>query len=313
MQPSSAVLARYLSDIWGGHNMAAADELLAPGLIDHFANGEGADGVSGMDRAAHDRIVAALHRGLPDLEVEVQGVFGEGDLAFGFWRLTGTHDASMLGAPATGRRLAYGGMMMVRVQGGRVAEVWRVEENLLALIEMGAVQAPFGGAPAAEGATQAETRLQRRCPLRFDPAFPGSADVATRARRHVIAREHIEEMWGRGRVELGEKLYDPDCIDHNPAPGQRPGLPGIIDVLLWLQEGVTDLRMTVHNIVCEGYFAADRWTITGMHDKAPLMGIAPRGRNFRFNGMDCIRLNGADRITDVWHVEQFDRLREQLA
>ncbi|MEM1103227.1 MAG: ester cyclase [Pseudomonadota bacterium] len=125
-------------------------------------------------------------------------------------------------------------------------------------------------------------------------------------------RMHIEEMWGAGREDLASTLYADDVRDHNPAPDQRPGLAGILDVLRWLREAVPDLSMRVDQYVVDPPYIADRWTMTGTHTGAPLMGVPASGRAFRISGMDVSKFGVDGKITDIWHVEEFWRLRDQL-
>lgn len=98
-----------------------------------------------------------------------------------------------------------------------------------------------------------------------------------------------------------------------PAPGQRPGVDGILDVLGWLREAAPDLRMSINAYLVEGDLAADRWTMTGTHTGAPLMGMAAKGRPFRINGMDVIHVDHDGLIDWVFHVEEFAQLRAQIA
>jgi predicted ester cyclase len=84
-------------------------------------------------------------------------------------------------------------------------------------------------------------------------------------------------------------------------------------VLGWLREAVPDLRMDIMQYVVEGDLAADRWVMRGTHTGAALMGIAAAGRAFEINGMDVIRIRDDGLISDVWHIEEFARLRAQIS
>ncbi len=128
-----------------------------------------------------------------------------------------------------------------------------------------------------------------------------------------VARVHIEEMWGQGREALAAELYAEDVVDHQPAPGQRLGVAGILDVLRGLRRSIPDLTLEVHDYVIEPPFASDRWTLTGTHTGAPFADLPAKGLAVRFHGGDVIKVRGDGRITDIWHVEEFWRLREQVA
>jgi predicted ester cyclase len=141
---------------------------------------------------------------------------------------------------------------------------------------------------------------------------PDDAALTPSERRHLaLARRHIEEIWARGHLDVAYELYAPDVVDMQPAPGQRPGIPGIVDVLGWLREAVPDLRMEILAYAVEGDYAADHWRMTGTHTGSPLLGMPARGRRFAIHGADVVRFR--DGLIDrVWHVEEFARLRDQI-
>ncbi len=228
-----------------------------------------------------------------------------------FWTLSGTHTGPLFGIAPTGKRVSFSGVDMVRVgEDGRIAELWHVEEMLQFWQQLGLGEATFGqptggGAPAPY-------------PMVSDPgAGAGVPDAAlltnTEQRNLVIARRHIEGLWAQGEVKLAHTLYAAGVVDHNPAPGQRPGVAGILDVLGWLREAVPDLAMRIECYVVDGDLAADRWTMRGTHTGAPLMGVPARGRRFEIAGMDVIRIDRDGFITDIWHAEELDKLKRVIA
>lgn len=287
---------RYVDQVWrgrpaNGHPLFALGASLYAQDLDHEVTEAGLAALAATTRAA-----------VADLGIAVDLCFRDGPVL-----VLGTTLSGQVGH----RPVRWSALEMLETAGDHVTGLWRVEERLLMRIQAGQTVAPFGGAPDGNPLPPFPDPA-RRSPFRHAAAEPdpGTARLAV---RRLLAREHIEEMWGKGQAHLGEKLYAPDVLDHNPAPGQRPGIPGILDVLGWLQDAVTDLRMTVHHLAVAGRYAADRWTLTGIHDRGPLLGLPPRGRPFRFNGMDVVRFRDDDRIGDVWHVEAFDRLRDQIS
>ena len=60
----------------------------------------------------------------PDLELTVEDCFGDGDRAVARWSARATHGGDFLGIPATGRRVEMAGIDIVRVEGGKIAELW---------------------------------------------------------------------------------------------------------------------------------------------------------------------------------------------
>ncbi len=69
--------------------------------------------------------VEALHKGLPDLRVEVEDIFASGDRVVVREVNRGTHTGPLLGVQPTGRRIEFSGINIYRVEDGRVAETWQ--------------------------------------------------------------------------------------------------------------------------------------------------------------------------------------------
>ena len=302
------LLHAQIEDIWGAGRTELVTRNYAPDVIDYMP-------VPGQPsgREALAEVVTAFRAEIPDLRMELHATLVAGNIGVDVWTLTGTHAGLLLGHEAAGRPVAIAGIDMVRVVEGRICEIWHVEEMGLLMQQIGAEDFAFGmplGAP--DGATQPVSTDQRRPSVAA--YVPGEKDFTARERRNLaIARRHIGELWGQGRTELAEALFHQDIVDHNPAPGQRPGIAGILDVLRWLREAVPDLALCVEALVVEGDLVCDRWTMTGTHTGAPLMGIEPQGRRFAINGMDVVRIDDAGLITDVWHAEEFAQLRAQIA
>lgn len=302
-----ALLRAQIEDIWGAGRTPLVSRNYADGVIDHMP-------VPGQPsgREALEGVVNAFRAGIADLRMELHATLVAGDFGVDVWTLTGTHAGPLLGHEASGKAIAISGIDMVRVAQGRICELWHVEEMGLLMQQIGGDDFPFG---APLGTPQSRTlsgRAKRHAGV-ADAHVPGEAAFTLRERRNLaIARRHIGELWGEGGAELANEIFHPAVVDHNPAPGQRPGIAGILDVLHWLREAVPDLALTVHAFVVEGDLVCDRWAMTGTHTGAPLMGIEPQGRRFQINGMDVVRIDDEGLITDVWHAEEFARLRAQI-
>lgn len=308
---TKATTKRLLSDqiekVWGAGEIALVDQNYAADAKDHMPiEGQPAG------REALKDVVSQFRSAIPDLSMTLHGVLAAGDHGVDVWTLSGTHKGSILGHDASGAAVRFSGIDMVRVEGGRITDLWHVEEMAHFGLQIGVATGGFG-APSKQEAVPAPSLDQA-----YDPGsnaiVPGEADFTALERRNLgIARRHIEEIWARGRSELCYEMYHPDVVDHNPAPEQRPGIDGIVDVLGWLREAVPDLRMEIACYVIDGDWVADRWVMTGTHTGAALMGNPARGRTFTINGMDVARLNGEGLITDIWHCEEFASLLQQIS
>ncbi len=300
------LLREQIEGLWGQGQLELVDSNYAEDVTDHMPVSGQATG-----RAAMKQVVREFRTGVPDLRMTLHKTLAAGGCGVDVWTLTGTHGGPLLGWEASGGRVEIGGIDMVRVEEAQIAELWHVEEMVQLGAQVGATQIAFG-APADAAAVPAASVGKDYQPG-ATAIVPGEEHFTALERRNLgIARRHIEEIWARGRSELCWEMYHPDAIDHNPAPGQRPGIPGIVDVLGWLREAVPDLRMQIQCYVVDGEWIADRWVMAGTHTGTPLMGHPARGKNFRINGMDVAHLDADGLITDIWHVEEFGSLVQQV-
>lgn len=298
-----ALLTDQIERLWNGGEIDLVRRNYRADCVDHMPVPGQAAGLGGMEE-----VVRAFRIAMPDLRMTLHGTIVNGDHGCDWWTLTGTHTGPLFGREPTGARVEFGGIDMVRAEDGQVAELWHVEELLQFEMQLGDLSGGFG-APTDTYA-----------PMESGPYDPGAGawtpDPATLSelerRNLAIAREHIEEIWAKGNEDAARRLYAPDVVDRNPAPGQRPGVDGILDVLGWLREAAPDLRMAIGAYLVEGEWAADRWVMTGTHTGTPLMGLPARDRRFRINGMDVVHIRPDGLIDQVFHVEEFASLRAQI-
>ncbi|MBL0923786.1 MAG: ester cyclase [Sphingomonadaceae bacterium] len=299
------LLREQIEDVWGTGRTDLVDANYTPDVIDHMPVAGQPPGLKALKQ-----VVTDFRRGIADMRMDLHHVMAAGDFGVDLWTLSGTHTGELFGQPSTGAAVRFSGIDMVRIREEKIAELWHVEEMAHLAQQIGLQSGEFG-APVSGVIPPPSTDIEYRPGA--NAFVPGIDDFSEKERRNLaVARRHIEEIWAKGRSELCWELYHPDAIDHNPAPDQRPGIEGIIDVLGWLREAVPDLRMEIQCYVIEGDWIADRWVMTGTHSGAPLMGIPAQGRTFRINGMDVARLDEAALITDIWHCEEFASLLSQI-
>ena len=259
-------LSEQIEGVWGAGKIALVDQNYAADAKDHMPiEGQPAG------RDALKDVVTQFRTAIPDLSMDLHGVLAAGDYGVDVWTLSGTHKESIFGHKASAASVRFSGIDMVRVKDSQITDIWHVEEMAHFAQQIGSASGDFG-APTEQEAVPAASLDEEYNPG-SEAIVPGEAEFTAREQRNLaIARRHIEEIWARGRFELCYEMYHPDVIDHNPAPDQRPGIDGIVDVLGWLREAVPDLQMKIACYVIDGDWVADRWVMTGTHTGAPLMG-----------------------------------------
>jgi len=122
--------------------------------------------------------------------------------------------------------------------------------------------------------------------------------------------ERFEMAFAANDFSAMDELCDPDVVDHNPAPDQKPGLAGYKENLAQTQAAFSDLQMSVHHVIGEGDLVATHWTLSGTHQEE-FLGVPATGRRVSVEGMNVYRLAGG-RITEMWTQLDGVSLREQL-
>ena len=76
----------------------------------------------------------------PDLNVTIEDEIAEGDKVVNRFTFRGTHQGEIEEfGPPTGRQMELKGMSISRIEGGKIAEEWQVQDNLSVMQQLGLV------------------------------------------------------------------------------------------------------------------------------------------------------------------------------
>ena len=78
-------------------------------------------------------------------------------------------------------------------------------------------------------------------------------------------------------------------IEHNPVPGQAPGLDGMKEFMGMFFAAFPDLDSTIDLLIAEGDIVAGRMTTTGTHT-GEFMGIPATGKRVTFTETHIVRI-----------------------
>jgi steroid delta-isomerase-like uncharacterized protein len=131
---SKAIVRRFTDEILNSKNLDRADEIVAQDYIDHGAMPGQASGLQGS-KSKWSMWVAAV----PDLRVQAEDMFAEGDRVAVRWTAEGTQSGNLLGIPASGRSFRFTGMSIFRVAAGKIAEQWEEWDKLELMQQLGVV------------------------------------------------------------------------------------------------------------------------------------------------------------------------------
>ena len=114
----------------------------------------------------------------------------------------------------------------------------------------------------------------------------------------ALYRRFIDEIINGKNTSVIPDLMAVDMVEHNPMPGQAPGLEGMQATMTMFLSAFPDLHATIDVLVAEGDLVAGRMTTTGTH-KGDFLGIAATGKQVKFSEIHIVRIaNG--KATEHW-------------
>jgi steroid delta-isomerase-like uncharacterized protein len=111
------VIRTFIEDVINQGRLERADDI----VIEDFAE---LDPLPGQEqgREGLKAVIGQMRSAFPDIRWTVDEMLAEGDKVFTRFTWSGTHQGPFLGIPATGRRITVKGMVIDRVESGRMAD-----------------------------------------------------------------------------------------------------------------------------------------------------------------------------------------------
>ena len=105
-------------------------------------------------------------------------------------------------------------------------------------------------------------------------------------------------VFTNGDMSVIDKCLTDDFVEHEPAPGVRPGREGVKDIATMIRTGFPDLRITIDDAFGVGDQVCARSTWTGTNSGS-FMGMPATGRTATWEAIDIIHVRDG-RITEHW-------------
>jgi predicted ester cyclase len=65
-------------------------------------------------------------------------------------------------------------------------------------------------------------------------------------------RRFMEEVLNKGNMQVVDELIAPNFVEHDPFPGQAPGVEGLKQAMVALRQAFPDLHVTVDEMLSDG-------------------------------------------------------------
>jgi steroid delta-isomerase-like uncharacterized protein len=123
-----AVVRRFFEEVWNQQKLEAIDDVFAATVV---FNGQP------VARDAFRQLVAARRAAFPDIHVTVEDQVAEGDKVSTRRTWEATHRGPYRGIAATGKRVKWSQISIVRIADGKIVEDWAVADELSILQQLG--------------------------------------------------------------------------------------------------------------------------------------------------------------------------------
>ena len=106
------------------------------------------------------------------------------------------------------------------------------------------------------------------------------------------------EAVNTGNFALFNDVVAPDCVDHDPAPGQVPGPEGYRTFFTQMRTAFPDLSVAPDSAVADDECIAFAYTLRGTHN-GPFLGISPTGKKVKIRGLQISKFKDG-RMVERW-------------
>jgi steroid delta-isomerase-like uncharacterized protein len=250
----------------------ALGEVLAPDVITHYGSGEAVHGLEALGG------LLAGFSAFSDLIVTIDDLAVDGDRVGARYTSRGRQQGEFLGIPNTGTSVEFGGAGIHRIQDGKIAEVWTVDDWAALTRQLRA------GNPVTPASAPVHVAQE---------ASPESVAANKRTAAHWI-----ELANARAFERLSEDWAQEVTVNQGSDVEEVVGLDALVSLLKTFYAGMSDLVIDVEDVVGQGDIVFLRTSSHGTHT-GELFGVPGSGRPVSYKGIATYYLADG-KITREW-------------
>ena len=137
IEENKALNQRFSAGLFGKGNLAIIDELLAPDFVLHASP----PGIA-PTREGYKQWIEMVLKAFPDIEMKEEDCIAEGDKVVIRVINSYTHQGEYMGIPATGKRVTISAIIIMRMQDGKITDMWHEMDTLGLMRQIGAIPQP---------------------------------------------------------------------------------------------------------------------------------------------------------------------------
>jgi len=115
----------------------------------------------------------------------------------------------------------------------------------------------------------------------------------------MIMRRMIDEIWNKGNLAVADELFAPNHTSPS-APNLPPGPESVKMLARMFREAMPDYHMNIDMILSDENQVAARFTQSGTHTGADLMGMKASGKKATWTEIGVLRIENG-KIVESWY------------
>ncbi len=137
MQNNSDIVRRFITEVLNGGNIDSAGEFFRDDMVEQVPFPGQGPGLSGLKD-----VLRGMRTAFPDMQWTIEEQIAEGGKVVTRFEWTGTHRGDFLGVPATGRSVKVWGIVIDRLEGGKIKDTRIIMDTLGLMMQLGVVPPP---------------------------------------------------------------------------------------------------------------------------------------------------------------------------
>jgi steroid delta-isomerase-like uncharacterized protein len=137
MQSNSNIVRRFVTEVLNQGKIESAGEFFWEDMVEQVPLPGQGPGLSGLQD-----VLRGMRAAFPDMHWTVEEQIAEGGKVVTRFEWTGTHKAEFFGVPATGRPVKVWGVVIDRLEGGKIKDTRIIMDALGLMMQLGAFPPP---------------------------------------------------------------------------------------------------------------------------------------------------------------------------
>ena len=123
--------------------------------------------------------------------------------------------------------------------------------------------------------------------------------------------QELADAVNRRELDALDQIFDPDLINHGADPDEPRGAYHFKQVFRNFIAACPDLQVTIEDSITKDDKLVVRWTDTGTHTGAPLLGVPATGKQIILTSIEILRIRDG-KIVERWAENDMRYLMETL-